>query len=430
MAIDGLAQMAGNAAYTIEVLIGILLNPFNQRAPMSERPLAGLKVIELGTLIAGPFAARICAEFGAEVIKVEAPNGGDPLRKWRKVYEGTSLWWFVQARNKQSLTLNLKSPDGIQILKQLLAEADILIENFRPGTLEKLGLGWDVLHALNPGLVMVRLSGFGQSGPLKDQPGFGAVGESMGGLRYITGFADRPPVRTGISIGDSIAALFGVIGALMALREREVRGGKGQIVDVALYEAVFAMMESMVPEFDVMGFVRERSGNIMPGITPSSIHTCADGQAVQIGANGDAIFQRFMRAIGRADLADDPQLADNAGRDARRDELYQIIDAWAASLPLDEALALLNAAEVPASRIYSVADMFRDPQFLARDMLIEDKLPDGKPFKMPGIVPKLSATPGGSDWVGPALGEHTDALLAQLGYSPEQIADLRQQGVV
>ncbi|MCL5041711.1 MAG: CoA transferase [Gammaproteobacteria bacterium] len=397
---------------------------------MSERPLAGLKVIELGTLIAGPFAARICAEFGAEVIKVEAPNGGDPLRKWRKVYEGTSLWWFVQARNKQSLTLNLKSPDGIQILKQLLAEADILIENFRPGTLEKLGLGWDVLHALNPGLVMVRLSGFGQSGPLKDQPGFGAVGESMGGLRYITGFADRPPVRTGISIGDSIAALFGVIGALMALREREVRGGKGQIVDVALYEAVFAMMESMVPEFDVMGFVRERSGNIMPGITPSSIHTCADGQAVQIGANGDAIFQRFMRAIGRADLADDPQLADNAGRDARRDELYQIIDAWAASLPLDEALALLNAAEVPASRIYSVADMFRDPQFLARDMLIEDKLPDGKPFKMPGIVPKLSATPGGSDWVGPALGEHTDALLAQLGYSPEQIADLRQQGVV
>lgn len=397
---------------------------------MSERPLAGLKVIELGTLIAGPFAARICAEFGAEVIKVEAPNGGDPLRKWRKVYEGTSLWWFVQARNKQSLTLNLKSPDGIQILKQLLAEADILIENFRPGTLEKLGLGWDVLHALNPGLVMVRLSGFGQSGPLKDQPGFGAVGESMGGLRYITGFADRPPVRTGISIGDSIAALFGVIGALMALREREVRGGKGQIVDVALYEAVFAMMESMVPEFDVMGFVRERSGNIMPGITPSSIHTCADGQAVQIGANGDAIFQRFMRAIGRADLADDPQLADNAGRDARRDELYQIIDAWAASLPLDEALALLNAAEVPASRIYSVADMFRDPQFLARDMLIEDKLPDGKPFKMPGIVPKLSATPGGSDWVGPALGEHTDALLAQLGYSPEQIADLRQQGVI
>ena len=273
------------------------------------KPLAGLKVIELGTLIAGPFAARICAEFGADVIKVESPNGGDPLRKWRKLYEGTSLWWFVQARNKKSITLNLKAAEGVSILKQLLADADILIENFRPGTLEKLGLGWDVLQALNPGLVMVRLSGFGQTGPYKDQPGFGAVGESVGGLRYITGYEDRPPVRTGISIGDSIAALWGVIGALMALRHREVNQGKGQVVDVALYEAVFAMMESMVPEFDVMGFVRERSGNIMPGITPSSIHTCNDGKAVQIGANGDAIFQRFMRAIGRDDLADDPTLA-------------------------------------------------------------------------------------------------------------------------
>lgn len=276
---------------------------------MSDKPLAGLKVIELGTLIAGPFAARICGEFGAQVIKVESPDGGDPLRKWRKVYEGTSLWWFVQARNKQSLTLNLKEAEGIRILKQLLTDADILIENFRPGTLEKLGLGWDVLHELNPGLVMVRLSGFGQTGPMKDQPGFGAVGESMGGLRYITGFEDRPPVRTGISIGDSIAALWGVIGALMALRHREVNKGEGQVVDVALYEAVFAMMESMVPEFDVMGFVRERSGNIMPGITPSSIHTCADGKPVQIGANGDAIFKRFMLAIGRADLAEDPALA-------------------------------------------------------------------------------------------------------------------------
>ena len=218
---------------------------------MPSKPLAGLKVVELGTLIAGPFASRICAEFGAEVIKVESPDGGDPLRKWRKLYEGTSLWWFVQARNKQSLTLNLKHPEGREILKRLLADADILIENFRPGVLEKLGLGWEVLHALNPRLVMVRLSGFGQTGPMKDQPGFGAVGESMGGLRYITGFDDRPPVRTGISIGDSIAALWGVIGALMALRHREVNGGQGQVVDVALYEAIFAMMESMVPEFDV-----------------------------------------------------------------------------------------------------------------------------------------------------------------------------------
>ena len=394
------------------------------------KPLAGLKVIELGTLIAGPFASRICAEFGAEVIKVESPDGGDPLRKWRKLYEGTSLWWFVQARNKQSLTLNLKHPDGREILKRLLAEADILIENFRPGVLEKLGLGWDVLHELNPKLVMVRLSGFGQTGPMKDQPGFGAVGESMGGLRYITGFDDRPPVRTGISIGDSIAALWGVIGALMALRHREVNGGQGQVVDVALYEAIFAMMESMVPEFDVFGFIRERTGNIMPGITPSSIHTSADGKHVQIGANGDAIFKRFMQAIGRNDLADDPTLASNDGRDARRDELYGVIDRWANSLPLEQVMQILTAAEVPASRIYSAEDMFNDPQYLAREMFLQARLPDGKAFKMPGIVPKLSETPGSAEWVGPALGEHTDALLGALGYDAAAIASLRQAGTV
>jgi formyl-CoA transferase len=397
---------------------------------LASKPLAGLKVIELGTLIAGPFAARICAEFGAEVIKVESPSGGDPLRKWRKLYEGTSLWWFVQARNKQSLTLNLKHPDAIAILKQLLSEADILIENFRPGVLEKLGLGWDVLHALNPKLVMVRLSGFGQSGPMQGQPGFGAVGESMGGLRYITGFEDRPPVRTGISIGDSIAALWGVIGALMALRHREVNGGSGQVVDVALYEAVFAMMESMVPEFDVFGFIRERSGNIMPGITPSSIHTSSDSKHVQIGANGDAIFQRFMRAIGRDDLADDSSLADNAGRDLRRDELYGVIDRWANATPLAQMLETLNGAEVPASRIYSAEDMLSDPQFLAREMFLSAKLPDGKTFKMPGIVPKLSATPGGVDTIGPALGEHNQHVLSALGYSQEQISALRRDGAI
>ena len=397
---------------------------------LPSKPLTGLKVIELGSLIAGPFAARICAEFGAEVIKVESPDGGDPLRKWRKLYEGTSLWWFVQARNKRSITLNLKHQQGLEVLKKLLSEADILIENFRPGVLEKLGLGWEVLHVLNPKLVMVRLSGFGQSGPMKDQPGFGAVGESMGGLRYITGFEDRPPVRTGISIGDSIAALWGVIGALMALRHCEVNGGQGQVVDVALYEAVFAMMESMVPEFDVFGFIRERSGNIMPGITPSSIHTSLDGKHVQIGANGDAIFQRFMRAIGRDDLACDPSLADNAGRDTRRDELYGVIDRWASSLPLEALLNTLSAAEVPASRIYSAADMLSDPQFLAREMFLSAKLPDGKSFKMPGIVPKLSETPGSVDSVGPQLGEHNAQLLTALGYSNEQIAALRRDGAI
>ncbi|MFA7892390.1 CaiB/BaiF CoA transferase family protein [Pseudomonas fulva] len=396
----------------------------------SSKPLAGLKVVELGTLIAGPFASRICAEFGAEVVKVESPDGGDPLRKWRKLYEGTSLWWFVQARNKRSLTLNLKHPDGRDVLRKLLAEADILIENFRPGVLEKLGFGWDVLHALNPRLVMVRLSGFGQTGPMKEQPGFGAVGESMGGLRYITGFEDRPPVRTGISIGDSIAALWAVIGALMALRHREVNGGLGQVVDVALYEAIFAMMESMVPEFDVFGFIRERTGNIMPGITPSSIHTSADGKHVQIGANGDAIFRRLMVTIGRSDLAEDPSLATNDGRDLRRDELYGVIDRWANGLPLEQLMQALTAAEVPASRIYSAEDMFSDPQYLAREMFLQARLPDGKAFRMPGIVPKLSGTPGSADWVGPALGEHTDELLGQLGYDAAAIAALRQAGAV
>jgi formyl-CoA transferase len=394
------------------------------------KPLAGIKVVELGTLIAGPFAARILAEFGAEVIKIEAPDGGDPLRKWRKLYEGTSLWWYLQARNKKSVTVNLKHPDGVEVVRRLVAEADIVVENFRPGVLDKLGLGWEALSKINPGLVMVRLSGFGQSGPMAQQPGFGAIGESMGGLRYVTGFPDRPPVKTGISIGDSIAALWGALGALMALRHKEVNGGAGQVVDVALYEAVFAMMESLVPEFDVFGFVRERTGNIMPGITPSNTHTTRDGRHITIGANGDAIFRRLMRAMGRDDLAEDATLADNAGRDARREELYALIDAWVAQHDEAAVLATLAAAEVPASRIYSVADMFADPQFLAREMLHSVKLPDGRDCRMPGVVPKLSGTPGGSEWIGPALGAHTDAVLAGLGYDEARIAALRAAGAI
>ncbi len=394
------------------------------------KPMQGVKVLELGTLIAGPFCTRILAEFGADVIKVESPDGGDPLRQWRKLHEGTSLWWSVQARNKKSLTANLKHPEGLAIVRRLAAEADIVVENFRPGVLEKLGLGWDVLSAAKPGLVMVRLSGFGQTGPYKDRPGFGAIGESMGGLRYITGFPDRPPVRTGISIGDSIAALWAAIGALMALRHREVNGGVGQVVDVALYEAVFAMMESMVPEFDVAGFVRERTGNIMPGITPSNTHTTRDGRHIIIGGNGDAIFRRLMLAVGRADLADDPGLASNAGRDARAIELYGVIDAWVAARDGDSVLAALEAAEVPASSVYSVADMFRDAQFAARGMLEEASLPDGTPMRIPGIVPKLTDTPGSTEWLGPGLGEHTDAILAGLGFGAERIAALRAAGAI
>ncbi len=398
------------------------------------KPLDGVRVVEFGTLIAGPFCSRILGEFGAEVVKVEAPGEGDPLRKWRKLYptgDGeTSLWWFVQARNKQSVTLNLKHPEGIEIAKQLVAEADIVVENFRPGVMEKLGLGWETLSALNPGLVMVRLSGFGQTGPMASQPGFGAIGESMGGLRYVTGFADRPPVKTGISIGDSIAALWGALGALMALRHREVKGGAGQVVDVALYEAVFAMMESLVPEFDVFGFIRERTGNVMPGITPSNTHTTRDGKHLIIGANGDAIFRRLMLAIGRADLATDPQLASNAGRDVRAVELYGVIDAWVAANTEEEVLRIAAEAQVPASRIFSVADMIDDPQFLARQMLKRAQLPDGKEFFVPGIVPKLTLTPGETEWLGPTLGEHTDKLLGRLGYSPEKLADLRRGGVI
>jgi len=395
-----------------------------------QKPLQGVKVVEFGTLIAGPFCARILAEFGAEVIKIEAPGEGDPLRGWRKLYQGTSLWWYLQGRNKRSVAVNLKHPEGLAIARQLAREADIVIENFRPGVLEKLGLGWETLAADNPGLVMVRLSGFGQSGPDKDQAGFGAVGEAMGGLRYVTGFTDRPPVRTGISIGDSIAALWAAIGALMALRHREVNGGKGQVVDVALYEAVFAMMESLVPEFDVFGFVRERSGNVMPGITPSSTHTTKDGKHLIVAANGDAIFKRLMRLIGRDDLADDPELAHNAGRDARADELYRVIGAWIALHPAAYLQEVLARAQVPASAIYSVEDMFRDPQYLARAMIERAHLPDGRPFAVPGIVPKLSATPGATEWIGPRLGEHTEAVLSDLGYPPAEIDRLCAEGAV
>ena len=378
-----------------------------------QRPLSGVRVVEFGSLIAGPFATRTMAEFGAEVIKIEPPEG-DPLRGWRKLHEGTSLWWYVQARNKKSVVANLKDEATRDDILELLKTTDIVVENFRPGVMEKLGLGYDVLSVLNPGIVMVRISGFGQDGPYRDQPGFGAIAESMGGLRYITGFPDRPPVRTGISIGDSIAGLWAVIGAQMALRHREVNGGQGQVVDVALYEAVFAMMESMVPEFDFFGFIRERSGNIMPGITPSNTHRTRDGKFVTIGANGDAIFVRCMKAIGRNDLANDPELANNPGRDARRVEIYGVLDDWVARMDCAEILDRLTAAEVPVSRVYSVEDMFSDPQFLARGMLEAAKLPDGRPLRVPGIVPKLTRTPGATDWLGPPLGSTTlKTLLAK-----------------
>ncbi len=393
-------------------------------------PLKGIKVIELGTLIAGPFCSRILAEFGAEVIKIEAPDGGDQIRQWRKLYGDTSLWWYAQARNKKSVTVNLRAPEGQEIVRKLATGSDIVVENFRPGALEKWHIGWDELSKINPRLIMVRLSGYGQSGPYRDRPGFGVVAEAMGGMRYVTGYPDRPPVRLGISIGDSIAALYGVIGALMALHNRNSSGGRGQVVDVALYEAVFSMMESIVPEFDVLGFIRERAGNALPGIVPSNTYPTRDGKFVIVGANNDSIFKRMMTAIGRADLANDPQLATNAGRVPRTSELDGAIEAWTRQHDLDHVLAVLEAAEVPSGKVYDASDIVKDAQYLARGMLEEHTLPDGKKFRLPGIVPKLSESPGATEWIGPALGAHNAEVLGTLGYSDTEQAELKQRGII
>ncbi|GGY38914.1 CaiB/BaiF CoA transferase family protein [Pseudoduganella albidiflava] len=393
-------------------------------------PLAGIKVIEIGALIAAPFAARLMAEFGADVIKIEAPGDGDPIRKWRKLHNGTSLWWYLQSRNKRSIALNLKSADGIAIVKRLLEDADVLIENMKPGALEKLGLGWDVLHALNPKLTMVRISGYGQTGPYKDRPGFGAIGEAMGGIRYTTGEAGGVPARVGVSLGDSLASLHAVMGALMSVLRVKTGQGDGQVVDVSLVESVFNLMESLVPEYDLLGHVRERSGGALPGIAPSNTYPTRDGAYVVIAGNSNPIYKRLMAVIGRQDLADDPQFAQNDGRAAQAALIDAAIAGWTSRHPIERVLAELEAADVPAGRIYSVADIVADPHYQARDMILRQTLPDGVEVAMPGIVPKLSATPGAVRWQGPALGEHTDAVLAQLGMTAADIARLRENGAV
>jgi formyl-CoA transferase len=410
---------------------------------VSSGPLAGIKVLELGTLIAGPFCSRMLAEFGAEVIKIEAPDGGDPIRQWRVLKDGTSLWWYVQSRNKKSVTLNMKDPRGQEIARKLALDDDVIIENYRPGVLEKWNIGYEQLKADNPATIMVRLSGYGQTGPMKDLPGFGAIGESMGGMRYVSGHPDRPPVRIGISIGDSLAALHGVIGALMALRHRDATGGRwngkrgadcvagqGQMVDVALYEAVFNMMESLVPEYDFANVVRERTGGALPGIVPSNTYTTKDGANVVIAGNGDAIFKRLMLAIGRDDMANDPQLARNDGRVPRTADIDNAIQAWCDTQTIEEALAVLKAADVPVGKIYSVRDMLTDPQFLARRMFEQHAFKDGTPIKLPAITPKLSETPGETKWLGPELGEHNREVLASLGYGDADIARLREERVI
>jgi formyl-CoA transferase len=396
----------------------------------SSLPLQGVKVIELGQLIAGPFCARMLAEFGAEVIKIEPPRLGDPLRKWRKLHAGTSLWWYAQARNKKSVTLDLKQPEAQEIVRRLAGGADIVVENFRPGTLERWKLGWEALSAVNPGLIMVRLSGFGQTGPYRDRPGFGAIGESMGGLRYVTGFPDRPPARVGVSIGDSIAALHGVTGALMALHHRNANGGRGQCVDVALYEAVFNMMESVLPEYAMDGSVRERSGAALPGIVPSNTYVTCDHKYVVIGANADSIFKRMMMALGRSDLANDPALAHNDGRVARTEEIEKVIAGWVASHDLAEVLAVLERADVPSGKIFDIADIAGDAHYSARGMIEEYRLPDGTPVKLPGIVPRLTETPGDTRWIGPELGAHTAEVLGALGYGAEEQQELKRRGVI
>jgi formyl-CoA transferase len=388
-----------------------------------------VRVVEMGQLIAGPFVGKTLGEFGAEVIKIEPPLNGDPLRQWRLIEGGTSLWWQVQSRNKQSLALDVRTVQGQEIARRLIGECDVLIENFRPGTMEKWGLGWDVLQAINPGLIMLRISGYGQTGPYRDLPSFGAIGEAMGGLRHLTGQPGQIPVRCGISIGDTLAALHGTIGVLMALHHRKVNGGAGQVIDVALHESVFNAMESMLPEYSARGEVRAPAGSALPGIAPSNAYRCSDG-VVLIAGNGDAIFTRLMTVIGRGDLGRRPDLASNQGRVKAAAELDQAIGDWTERHTVTDALAQMGAASVPAGRIYDIADIAADPHYRARDMILKQGTRQGFDVEVPGIVPKLLSTPGAIRSPAPLLGEHTRGILDGLGFTEEQQAQLKAEGVI
>ena len=391
--------------------------------------LTNLRVIELGQLIAGPFAAKTLADFGADVIKIEPPTTGDPLRKWRLLKDGTSVWWQIQSRNKRSVALDLKQAEAQDIVRQLVKDADVLIENFRPGAMEAWGLGPDALLAINPKLILLRISGYGQTGPYRDKPGFGVVAEAMSGLRHLTAEPGRVPVRVGVSIGDTLASLHGVIGILLALQERHT-SGKGQVIDVALYEAVFNCMESLLPEFSAFGAVREAAGSALPGIAPSNAYKCQDGGYVLIAGNGDSIFKRLMHTMGRDDLGLDAGLADNAGRVKRVDEIDAAIGAWTAQKTVTQVLELLDAASVPAGRIYTVADIAADPHYQARDMVMPTKMADGSTLSLPGIVPKLSRTPGSHRRNAPEIGQDTDAVLQDIGLTQAQIKALKDKGIV
>jgi formyl-CoA transferase len=391
-------------------------------------PLAGLKVIEMGQLIAGPFAAKTLADFGADVVKIEPPKVGDALRKWRLLKDGTSVWWQVQSRNKRSLSLDLRQTEAQEIVRTLVTEADILIENFRPGTLEGWGLDPEKLLLLNPRLIILRISGYGQTGPYRDKPGFGVVAEAMGGLRHLTAEPGRVPVRVGVSIGDTLASLHGVIGILLALQERQ-RSGKGQVIDIALYEAVFNCMESLLPEYSAFGEVRQAAGSALPGIAPTNAYLCGDGGYVLIAGNGDSIFKRLMKAIGRNDFASDPQLENNEGRVKRVVELDAAIGEWAKTLSTDQALEILDAVSVPAGRIYTVADIANDPHYKARENIQTIQMQDGSSLQVPGILPKLSRTPGSIKTLAPNIGQNTDEILQEIGLNHNQIASLKQRGI-
>ncbi|MFZ4605931.1 MAG: CaiB/BaiF CoA transferase family protein [Caulobacter sp.] len=397
----------------------------------AEGPLAGLTVIEMGTLIAGPFCGQILGDFGAEVIKIEDPKAGDPMRQWgRSLPKGHSPWWPVIGRNKKSVTLNLRTPEGQAIARKLIGGADVLVENFRPGALEKWGLGYDSLSADNPGLVMARVSGFGQTGPYASRAGYALIGEAMGGLRYITGEPDRAPARAGISVGDSLAGLHAALGTMMALHARH-RSGKGQVVDAAIYESVLSVMENLITEYGLTGYIRERSGSVLPGIAPSNAYPTKDGALVVIGANQDTLFKRLCEAMGRPELAEDPRYAGHAARGENQTELDALIGAWTSTLDADALLAVMETSGVAAGRVYRAPDMLKDPQFAARDSIVEVPHPVFGAVKMQNAFPKLSDTPGEVRWPGPGLGEHTEAvLMARAGLSAADLADLRGRGIV
>ncbi|MCA3735924.1 MAG: CoA transferase [Phenylobacterium sp.] len=392
-------------------------------------PLSDLRVVEMGTLIAGPFCGQVLGDFGADVVKIEDPGKGDPMRQWgRSLPKGLSPWWPVIGRNKRSVALDLRQPEGRELALALIDQADVLIENFRPGALEKWGMGYEVLAARNPRLVMARVSGFGQTGPYSQRAGYGLIGEAMGGLRYVTGEPDRPPARAGISIGDSLTALHAVIGVMMALHHRE-HTGRGQMIDAALYESVLSVMENLVTEYDLTGYVRERSGSILPGIAPSNVYPCANGESLLIGGNGDAVFARLAATMGREDLAADPRFATHAARGENQAELDALVSNWTRNWPLPELLALLEANGVPCGRIFRAPDMLEDPQFAARQSIVEVDHPVFGKVKMQNAFPRLSETPGGVRWPGPALGEHTREVLEGLGVDAAHLADLAARKV-